>query len=159
MTSKTYLTSFATEDFKYSQEVLKCSSLVNGGVDYVINWNDKSPEIVEFIKQNHSLFYKDGKITRGFGFWSWQPFITLKTMELMNYGDVLIYMDSAINVIRDINDIISLSREKGILLFKLGEHSNKDYSVGAGRIGFRLVPAMDKEAKHEGGRQRLGRRT
>jgi len=127
MTSKTYLTSFATEDFKYSQEVLKCSSLVNGGVDYVINWNDKSPEIVEFIKQNHSLFYKDGKITRGFGFWSWQPFITLKTMELMNYGDVLIYMDSAINVIRDINDIISLSREKGILLFKLGEHSNKDY--------------------------------
>ena len=53
--SKVYLCSFATNDFKNAQEVLNTSALLNGGVDYVINFNEES--ISDFIEDNKILFF------------------------------------------------------------------------------------------------------
>ena len=123
---KIYLCSFATDDYKNAQEILNVSALLVGNVDYVINYN--SEDIKDFITTNKNLFYdKHEKKTRGFGFWSWQPYITLKTMELANEDDIIIYMDSAINIISSLDPLIKLCIEKEKLLFNLGEYSKKDY--------------------------------
>jgi hypothetical protein len=123
---KIYLCSFATDDFKNAQEVLNTSALLVGQVDHVVDWNPE--KIKPFIDLNKNLFYdKSGNKTRGFGFWSWQPLITLKTMEMADDGDIIIYMDSAINIIHSLEPLIKLCIEKETLLFYLGEHTQKDY--------------------------------
>jgi hypothetical protein len=123
---KIYLCSFATDDFKNAQEVLKTSALLIGNVDYVVNYNPE--KIKSFIDINNSLFFdKNNNKTRGFGFWCWQPFITLKTMEMADDGDIIIYMDSAINIIHSLEPLVQLCIEKNTLLFYLGEHTQKDY--------------------------------
>ena len=45
---------------------------------------------VEFWK-NHEEFIKKNK--RGYGYWIWKPYIIKKTMEYMNNGDILLYLD------------------------------------------------------------------
>lgn len=44
----------------------------------------------------HSEFIKKNK--RGYGYWLWKPFIIKKTMEKMNDGDILLYLDSGVEL-------------------------------------------------------------
>ena len=39
----------------------------------------------------HASFIENN--TRGYGYWLWKPYIIKKTMELMNHGDILLYLD------------------------------------------------------------------
>jgi len=57
-----------------------------------------TPEYLEregFQKQ-HSEFLRCN--TRGYGFWLWKPFIINKTMETMDDGDILLYLDAGCEV-------------------------------------------------------------
>jgi len=44
----------------------------------------------EFWNQ-HSNFIENNK--RGYGYWIWKPYLIKKTMEQMNNGDILLYLD------------------------------------------------------------------
>ena len=66
----------------------------------------------------HSNFIEKNK--RGFGYWIWKPYIIKKTMQTLNTGDVLLYLDSGceidINKKRQIEEYLELVKKKIILI-------------------------------------------
>jgi hypothetical protein len=59
-------------------------------------WNQHS----EFIQNN----------PRGIGYWIWKPYLILKTLESMDYGDVLIYADCGCEIdVRKRNNILFMT--------------------------------------------------
>ena len=45
----------------------------------------------------HGTFIMNNR--RGFGYWIWKPYLIMKTMEKLNEGDILLYLDSECRII------------------------------------------------------------
>jgi len=69
----------------------------------IVNQAKAFPEINDAISYTESdldagfydLFWDiDHQKTRGFGFWSWKPFLIKRALESLNNGDILIYVDA-----------------------------------------------------------------
>jgi hypothetical protein len=45
----------------------------------------------------HGTFIMNNK--RGFGYWIWKPYLIMKTMEKLNEGDILLYLDAECRVV------------------------------------------------------------
>jgi hypothetical protein len=107
-----YITSFATPNFYQAQERLHYTSIGFGILPMF--WVMDMLKTTEFYKNNKELL--DSK--KGAGYWAWKPFIILKVLESIDYGDALFYCDSGINLIRNPRELIPLcKKEGGILLF------------------------------------------
>lgn len=69
--------------------------------------------------------------SRGFGYWCWKPQIIMQTLEVMDIGDTLLYMDlgSHLNVKgrERLQEYFTLTdkSETGILAFRSPEHTDK----------------------------------
>ena len=63
----------------------------------------KSNIDVDFLEKNQHIF----KISVGDGVWLWKPYIILKTLEKMDDGDLLFYMDSSYYFTRPFADLYS----------------------------------------------------
>ena len=75
----------------------------------------------EFYKKNKNILDQ----TRGAGYWIWKPYFILKTMQSLNEGDICLYLDSGMVVIRNIDILFDLCvKNDGILLF---ENRNANY--------------------------------
>lgn len=71
-----------------------------------INVFDKVLTYKEDVLKNDSVFWKKHGTfietnKRGYGYWIWKSYLILKTMERMNDGDILFYIDSGCEVIND----------------------------------------------------------
>jgi len=91
MNSIKYLVTFA-EGKPYTQSQKNIDKTLSiAEIDEHIMWNLK--------KLKQSNFYKDNKqlldIERGYGYWSWKPYIILEQLEKINEDDILIYMDAS----------------------------------------------------------------
>lgn len=73
---------------------------------------------------NHSKFIENNK--KGYGYWLWKPYIIKKTIEKMNNGDILLYLDVGCEI-----DI----QEKDFLI-ECFELVKKDYIIGTLGVGF-----------------------
>lgn len=118
-----YAINFADENFKSSQ---KFNSMMakRYGADRVIEYSPSDIDS-EFKKKNEAIWNNK----RGCGYWIWKPYITSKTLEIMNDGDYLMYMDSGACIIDDIHILIDVLEHDNtdIMLFCL--HSlEKNYS-------------------------------
>lgn len=120
-----YLINFATKEFYESQKKLNASAL-KFGVDKVVSYKREDIIKSSFYKENKDIL--DQK--RGAGFWLWKPYIILDLLEKVNDGDVVIYADSGIEVIKELEPLIELCIKKNdVLLFcDGGEHRNRDYT-------------------------------
>ena len=55
---------------------------------------------------------------KGIGYWLWKPFIILETMKNISEGDVIVYSDSGIEIIENLDPLITICKEqKPVLLF------------------------------------------
>jgi hypothetical protein len=121
---KKYLVSFSTGHFKRSQERLVNSALKNG-IDETKIYNYKKIKSTPFYRENKYIL--DQK--RGAGYWLWKPYIILEVMKDMEDGDFIIYSDSGIEIIRDINILTKICAEQeGILLFNVHGKKNKEWT-------------------------------
>ncbi len=64
---------------------------------------------------------------KGAGYWLWKPYIILKTLERMNDGDYLIYMDSGAFFIKSPNDYLRMINHKGVLAFSMSFHKQSTW--------------------------------
>ena len=61
------------------------------------------------LGQDYTKFFKDHFSDHGFAYWSWKPYIIMKTLEKMNDNDILIYMDGGCTLPRNqINDFLTV---------------------------------------------------
>jgi len=109
---KKVLVTYATEEYIGTSELLKDS--IYEMVDECCVYK-KSDIDLNFYNKNSKILNK----SRGAGYWIWKPYFILKTMECLNWGDICLYLDSGIIVIRNIDILFDLCvKNDGILLFE-----------------------------------------
>ena len=111
---------FATKEYYGNARLLK-SSLNN--VNF-ITYNEH--DIIDFKKENPKIF----KEKRGYGVWSWKPYIILKTLEKMNENEIVFYVDSGLLVVSNMFPLFDIANKENYLLFCTGgKHLNKKYTT------------------------------
>jgi hypothetical protein len=86
--------------------------------DKIIEYDEHYLQSDNFWNQ-HSTFILNNK--RGYGYWLWKPYLILKTLEMMNENDILLYCDSGCEL--DINQKENIK--------KMFEITNDDLIVGS----------------------------
>ena len=116
------LISFATDQFKSSQNVLEIQSY-KMGADKVISYKNSDIDKT-FIRENYKILQSP----RGAGYWLWKPYVILKTLENCNDGDKILYSDSGAYPIEDLNYLYSITDKQDIVLFRLFDKFNRDWT-------------------------------
>jgi hypothetical protein len=115
--------SFGNEMYKNSiiriANEIKSTNMVN----YIHTYNEFDlMEMPEFWEK-HKKFILSNK--RGYGYWLWKSFLTLKTLNEMNEGDILIYADAGCEILinnrNQFNNSISLlnNDNSGFISFEM----------------------------------------
>ena len=114
------LVNYSNSKYKNAQKELN-RTCFKFGITKLFSYNDKWLKKQKFYAENKKIL--DAK--RGGGYWAWKPFVILTAMNELEEGDILIYMDSGANFVKDITILAQLCKEnKGILLFDTS-HKNE----------------------------------
>lgn len=117
---KSTIVNFATPNFYFSQKLLNQSAIQNG-INCIKSFSKMDIIKTAFYKRNKKIL--DQK--RGAGYWLWKPYIILETLNHVNQGDYVLYSDSGIQIIKDVQILFKLcNKNNGILLFNTSEHKN-----------------------------------
>jgi hypothetical protein len=123
---KKYLVNYSDKTHKNAQIENSNSALSIGGFDEVFSFNlGDLGEI--FISENSHILSQH----RGAGYWMWKPFVIKKALDLINYNDILMYSDSGISFIRNIDELVNImdTTDEKLLLFELEDiHPNKRWT-------------------------------
>lgn len=66
--------------------------------DHIITFTDQDLEKDQEFWETHGEFISNPKHQRGYGFWLWKPYIIMKVMDLLEYGDFLVYADAGCTI-------------------------------------------------------------
>ena len=122
MEKKKHLVTFATKDFLHSAFLLRRSALLVG-FDKVYIFTEK--DISKFVNENSDIF----KYKRGYGLWSWKPYILLEIMNKIPENDLIFYCDAGIKLNINFLPIFNAVETHKRIYFSVGEHKLKDYSI------------------------------
>jgi len=117
-----YYISYATNNWMKSQALAE-SKAYEFGADKVINYTPKDIDR-GFIQDNIKILSNK----KGGGLWLWKPYIILKTLHSMNYGDKIIYCDSGMCAIDNLDYMFDLVSDSDIALFQVHEKKIKDWT-------------------------------
>lgn len=118
-----YEINFADNNFKSAQK-FNSKMAQKFGVDIVIEYGPDDVD-VQFKKENQAIWNNK----RGCGYWIWKPYITKKTLDRINYGDYLVYMDAGSCMIDDIHILTNIMENDNVDIMVFSLHSlEKFYS-------------------------------
>ena len=121
---KIKLVTFCTDDFEISARLLKRTSLKNG-IDLVYI---KTPEdISNLIEANPNIFANK----KGFGYYSWHPYVIRNLLNESDENDLIIYCDSGIKIKHNIEPLLKPFEHDNINFhfFYVGGHkSNREWT-------------------------------
>lgn len=115
---KTVVCTFATKEFYGSADVLRHTALDVGGADRVTVFTEKDVE--PWFAEHPDL-----RSTKGYGWWSWKPYVILECLRDTQPGDVVVYCDAGIEFVASLEPYVEAVKD--ITLFRLGEHESIDY--------------------------------
>jgi len=110
--------SFGNETYYKSLDLLEKTSIEIGKVDQFIRYTQAQLKTEDFWRKNEYILTKP----RGAGYWIWKPYIILKTFELIENGDCVLYSDAGLKVIDNLNplfDVISNHPHGGKIIFRV----------------------------------------
>ena len=123
---KKYLVNYSNNSHYNSQTQNTNSALTTGGFDSVFSF--KYPDLGDnFINENVKILSQQ----RGAGYWIWKPFVIKKALESIDENEILMYSDSGISFIKNIDEIVNImdSTNEKLLLFELEDiHPNKRWT-------------------------------
>jgi hypothetical protein len=107
---------YSDQNFKKKQQLNSWTAKHIGKVDKVISYSSADIDL-EFFEANKEILTQK----RGGGYWLWKPYIILKTLNELNDGDFLFYVDSGIQFIKNVNGLITKLEKSGqeIMVFQL----------------------------------------
>lgn len=117
---KIHLVCFATPNFYKSQRKLIKSAL-KFGVNYYYIYTFDTIQQTEFYNENKAIL----SFPKGAGYCLWKPYIILEILKKIPDEDVLIYIDSGIEVIEPLEPLINLAEKQPIVLFQVHNHFNR----------------------------------
>ncbi len=95
-----YAISYSNEKYNNPKR-WNLQSALEHGVDKVISYSPSDIDAKFFAENRHIL-----NSSRGAGYWLWKPYIILKTMKQINYGDFLVYADAGSAYVNDVSILI-----------------------------------------------------
>lgn len=119
---KKHLITFATKEYYVSANLLRKSALTHG-FDYVHVYTES--DIKDFRNKYPELFAHK----RGYGLWSWKPYVMLDLLNKIPDNDLVFYMDSAITIEEDLEPVFKMIENKQNLFFYIGEYTKNDYRI------------------------------
>lgn len=133
--------SYSDDNYKMSKGLNLFTAKHIGKADEVISYGPDDLDD-DFKKKYHSILSQK----RGGGYWVWKPYIILKTMEQMAFGDFLIYTDAGMIYIKKIQHMIrQLDRDGKDIFLSSGFVPCKDWCK---RDAFVLMGCDNDEAKN-----------
>ena len=107
--SKIYFITFGGGDINYFEAVSRiCKQAKKLGIfDKIIGYTPIYLVNDKHFWKSHGDFIKNNK--RGFGYWLWKSYLIKKTLELLNDGDILVYLDCGCEIdVRNKDKILEL---------------------------------------------------
>ena len=98
----TTLINFANKNFRQQQYLSALLGKIHGKFDNVICYAPKHLDS-HFVQKNIDIF----SLKRGFGYWLWKPYLILKTLNAVRYGDWVVYSDSGSFFINSVKNILN----------------------------------------------------
>ena len=124
---KIYLCLYSNEKYRIPKKILKQWALVSGCFDEVFDYDREWLISTDFYENNKSVL--DDPNSRGDGWWLWKPYIIKKSLERINDGDILVYLDSSDTFFGDFrNFLINHFSGQDLLLTRAGENRNSWYT-------------------------------
>lgn len=126
---KKVLISFGDDKFKKSLDLLEETANSIGNIDKAIIYDQEWLKTTEFWEKNKFILQQP----RGAGYWLWKPYIILVTMQNLDYGDIVMYVDGGMKVIKDLSPLFDITEKKDRMMFKLPavgvpHHKSKDWT-------------------------------
>jgi hypothetical protein len=127
---QTHLICYSDDQMTISQQLCTRSAREVGKIDhtYALGPHAIDPGFTRLHKDILTADQRGG----GKGFWLWKPYIVQQAIENMNDGDILIYCDSGIEWVNDVNHLLramaieKYEAENDIFLFSNG-HRHIDW--------------------------------
>jgi len=127
MPSKKYFITFATENYKGASDRIIEQTRLLKIFDILYNYNEDTLQQSTEFWERHGDFIKNN--SRGYGYWLWKSFLTMKTLDEMETNDIMMYVDSGcewnyggIEKLETYFEMVGKS-ESGSLAFKLYDES------------------------------------
>jgi len=112
---KKILTSFAGHSYALKMSQLRLNEQAKNYFNGVADFDENS----DFIINLYRKYPKVSQYRRGIGFWFWKPFIILKTLQSVNEGDFVFYVDSGSDIVGDLTPLFEICKNNnGFLLFE-----------------------------------------
>ena len=92
MPPKKYFISFGDESYKEPLNRLTTQASLLNCFDVIYGYTDKDLESYSDFWDIHGEFVKNNP--RGYGYWIWKSYLSLKTLNEMEDGDILLYADA-----------------------------------------------------------------
>jgi len=108
---------YGDDNFKNSREIAKKSLEKNCDITYLFT----EKNLIPYYKKYESILSQK----RGSGYWFFKSIFLKELFEIMNDGDELIYIDSGVEIVGDIDIFFEISKENnGFCLF---QHPHQNY--------------------------------
>ena len=122
--TKNWIITFGKGDVYEAGQNFIAQSSINKGFEVIINYKRRDIDPIFYEQHKEILNQK-----RGAGYWLWKPYFILKTLDIMQEGDVLVYCDAGVTLLHDIFPYINkmIKNDKDIILFHSG-HTNRIYN-------------------------------
>lgn len=118
---------YSNDKYKTPRQILKNWAIVSGCFDRVHEYDRDWLEQTEFYKENESIL--NDPESKGDGWWLWKPYIIKKSLESMEEGDILMYLDSSDTFFGDFrNFLLNHFRSHDFLLTRAGGNHNSWYT-------------------------------
>lgn len=115
----THLVSFATPQYKRSQNQLNTSAL-SFGIDKIHNFTEKDLKKTPFFKAHQAILSQE----RGYGYWLWKPYFILQVLNSVPPNDIVMYADAGNTVISHLSPLFHLCQKEDIVIFQVHGHNN-----------------------------------
>lgn len=110
--------SYGNEKYYKSLDLLEKTSLEIGKVDQFVRYTRDWLETTEFYAKNQYIL----SMPRGNGYWIWKPFLILKTFEILEEGDIVLYSDAGLKVMDNLTplfDVTPNNKNNGRVIFRV----------------------------------------
>lgn len=112
--SKRVLINYSSYEYRRAQQLNTKTGKWIAGFDQVIEYGPE--DILEDFKSAHREIFN---YSRGNGLWLWKPYLIFKTLENLEEGDILVYLDSGAFWVRSAMPIFEILEKEDIYVSDL----------------------------------------
>ena len=117
-----YVTSYGTEGYYESLDILGESAIKIGGADEFVKYTYDDLKDSAFFIENKSIMLRPNPCkdkAKSAHYWIYKPYIILETMKRCKDGDIVFYLDAGIKVINNLNPLYEITKSDKCMTFSI----------------------------------------